>query len=229
MNRDAFLDRVRTAAHAGRAHVPTMLDDVPDRVGYMGAQGDLCEMLVRQVRGVGGNATQVDGVDAFQTVFRELVRQSGARTAFCWHHEFLDRLHVPGLLHDLGLAEWRHDTLTSLSPNDQRTNMLAADIGVSSCFRAVAETGTLAVDARPGQERCVSLLPPMHVAVVLEEQIVPDLYDLIDLLDQRGPAELPSNLTLITGPSKTGDLELQLTTGVHGPGQIHVVVVRELR
>ena len=101
--------------------------------------------------------------------------------------------------------------------------MLAAGIGISSVDYAIAETGTLAVCAKPGQERVASLLPPVHAAIVAEEQIVADLFDVFAQLD---PADMPSNLALITGPSKTGDIELQLTTGVHGPGEWHVIVVR---
>jgi len=90
---------------------------------------------------------------------------------------------------------------------------------------AIAETGTLLMCARPGQERVASLTPPMHIAIVERRQIVPDLIDAFDWLAGRGLENLPSNVTLITGPSKTGDIELQLTTGVHGPGKWRVVVV----
>jgi L-lactate dehydrogenase complex protein LldG len=91
---------------------------------------------------------------------------------------------------------------------------------------AVAETGTLAMASRPGAERVASLLPPVHVAVISADQIVPDLFDLFATMQKSLP-ELPSSWVLITGPSKTGDLELKLTTGVHGPGHWHVIVARE--
>jgi L-lactate dehydrogenase complex protein LldG len=78
----------------------------------------------------------------------------------------------------------------------------------------------------PGHERMASLVPPAHVAIVEASQIVPDLLDAFAELEKRGVDNLPSNITLITGPSKTGDIELQLTTGVHGPGHWHVVVIR---
>ena len=110
--------------------------------------------------------------------------------------------------------------------------MLNAELGVASADYAVAETGTLAVASAAGRERAVTLLPPVLINVVASNQIVPDLFDLFTKLgasagEEAGSIELPSNLALITGPSKTGDIELQLTTGVHGPGEWHVIVIRE--
>jgi L-lactate dehydrogenase complex protein LldG len=74
----------------------------------------------------------------------------------------------------------------------------------------------------------------MHIAVVERQQIVPDLIDAFTLLTSKQHAHdqgkmttgLPSNVTFVTGPSKTGDIELQLTTGVHGPGKWRVIVIQ---
>ena len=89
---------------------------------------------------------------------------------------------------------------------------------------AVAETGSLLVGSSPAQGRVVSLLPPRFLAIVEPSQIVPDLFDAFARLEViRG--QLPSNLAFITGPSKTGDIELKLVTGVHGPGDVTLVVV----
>jgi L-lactate utilization protein LutC len=68
---------------------------------------------------------------------------------------------------------------------------------------------------------------PVHVAVVGEWQIVPDLFDFFESL-AAGP-NLPANVNLITGPSKTADIEGVLVTGMHGPGQVHIVLVGEGR
>jgi L-lactate dehydrogenase complex protein LldG len=100
--------------------------------------------------------------------------------------------------------------------------MLAADVGISSADFAIAESGTLAVCSQAGQERAVSLLPLVHVAIVRREQVLADLFDLFERL---GAGELQSSVVLITGPSKTGDIELTLTTGVHGPRQWHVILI----
>jgi L-lactate dehydrogenase complex protein LldG len=119
-----------------------------------------------------------------------------------------------------------HASLANLPESEQRAIVLAAGMGITSVELAIAETGTLLMWSQPGQERVASLVPPVHVAIVDEAQIVPDLFDAFALLEQRGGAALPSNLALITGPSKTGDIELELTTGVHGPKHWHVIVIR---
>jgi L-lactate dehydrogenase complex protein LldG len=108
--------------------------------------------------------------------------------------------------------------------------MLGCDIGLTSCDCAIAETGTLMVCSRPGQERVASLLPPYYVTIVERQQIVADLIDAFRALEgsvfRVQGSGLPSNVTFITGPSKTGDIELQLTTGVHGPGRWRVIIVK---
>jgi L-lactate utilization protein LutC len=100
-----------------------------------------------------------------------------------------------------------------------------ADVGITSADYGVAESGTLALLANPGQGRAVSLLPPVHIAVLRSTDIVGDLAALFG----RATAEhdgLPSALTFITGPSRTADIELVLTVGVHGPKEIHVIVLQ---
>jgi len=75
----------------------------------------------------------------------------------------------------------------------------------------------------PQEARMISLLPPTHIAIVQRERLVTGLDELLNLLPH--PAELTSSMVLITGPSRTADIEQILVRGVHGPGEIHVVVV----
>jgi len=97
-----------------------------------------------------------------------------------------------------------------------------ADASVTGVDAALAETGTLVLHSRPGNERGLSLLPPVHVAVVRESDIVPDLVDAACAL--AALRRMPSAVTLVTGPSKTADIEGVLVTGVHGPGRLHIIL-----
>jgi L-lactate dehydrogenase complex protein LldG len=227
MNRDAFLQRVRDAARSGCEHRVHLRDDLSPRVGYCGAGNDLVARMAAEVNQVGGQAQVVDRLSDAGSVLLALCRQYGARTAFCWEHPVFERLGLDHLLQSADIRRLNHSTLSVLPRDEQRREILAADIGISSASWTVAETGTLAMLSAPGRERLATLAPPVHVAIVTRSQILPDLFDLFDRLVAAGPEYLPSNLTLITGPSKTGDLELRLTTGVHGPGKWHVIVCRE--
>ncbi len=97
------------------------------------------------------------------------------------------------------------------------------DVGITSADYALADTGTLVMIASPAEARLVSLVPPAHIAVVPAERVLTGLDELFALHPL--PAEETSSMVLITGPSRTADIEQILVRGVHGPGEIHVVVV----
>jgi L-lactate utilization protein LutC len=224
VNREAFFLRVRQAAEQGRAHrVATR--DLPDDIGYVGTRGDVCESLAAEVIAVGGEAYLVDDLSAARAVIVRLCGEAQAKTALCWQHELLDRLRLADLLSRSGIGQSNYASLTKLDEASRRTAILAADVGITSCDFALAETGSLVMLARPGQERVASLLPPLHIAMVERAQILPDVYDAADRMQALGFDGLPSNAVLITGPSKTGDMELELTTGVHGPGRWCVIII----
>jgi L-lactate dehydrogenase complex protein LldG len=226
MNRQEFLSRVRTAAAAGRAYRVHIDPALPETMGYVGGGDDLPARLASEITAVGGLAVLVDDLPAARAALAELLDQYQPQRALAWRHPLLDRLELDGLLSLRGIARWGHATLAALDPASQRERMLAADIGITSASFAIAETGSLVMISRPGQERLASLLPPVHIAVVERSQILPDLIDLFAELKRAGYDSLPSNVALINGPSKTGDIEMTLTTGVHGPGKWHVIVVR---
>lgn len=224
MDKTAFLTRVRAAAHAGRAYrVATR--EMPPGTGYVGAAGDLCECFASAVNAVGGQAQIVTDHAAARDALRALLRHYQVRSALLWEdHTTLTRLDLQDLLAAEQVTPHAHATLHTLAPPQQRAHVLAADIGITSCEFAIAETGTLVMCSRAGRERMASLVPPVHVAIVEAAQIVPDLFDVFAAINS---SSLPSNITLITGPSKTGDIELQLTTGVHGPKHWHLIVIRK--
>jgi len=99
------------------------------------------------------------------------------------------------------------------------------DAGITDVQAAIAETGSLVCSSGSGRGRGLSLVPPLHIAVVWCSQIVPDLVDYWASHAGSLPQTLPSSIVLITGPSKTADIEGVLITGVHGPREVHVMLV----
>lgn len=101
--------------------------------------------------------------------------------------------------------------------------LFAVDAAITGVHAAVAETGTIVCVSSGSSARGTSLIPPLHVALVAQSQIVADLFDAFAQLSAR--PSLPANVNLITGPSKTADIEGVLVTGVHGPGEVHIIVL----
>lgn len=95
-----------------------------------------------------------------------------------------------------------------------------AELGVSGCDCLVAQTGTVVLNARLHGGRAVSVLPPAHLVLARQDQIVPDLAAALRLLQNRYRSNWPSQLVFITGPSRTADIEKVLVMGAHGPKQL---------
>jgi len=227
VDRDAFLDRIRQAAAAGRAHRPAPRFEVPKDVGYAGGGTDLLGRLTEELRGAGAFPCRVGGAAEAVERVCEVAARAEARRAIRWAHPLLDRLGLDEALRERGVevVRWPEvEQMAGRDPDGARDLIFRADLGISGVDAAAAETGTLALASLPGQGRSVSLLPPVHVALVEPRQVVPDLFDLLARFG-KGPKGLAGNVALITGPSKTGDIELRLTTGVHGPGEVHVIVL----
>lgn len=104
-----------------------------------------------------------------------------------------------------------------------RAACVPADIGITSADYALADTGTLVMLASLAEARLISLLPPVHIAVFPRSRMLANLDELLGILPN--PAEQTSSMVLITGPSRTADIEQILVRGVHGPGEIYCVIV----
>ena len=106
---------------------------------------------------------------------------------------------------------------------DPREPAASAAAGITEADYGLADTGSLVVFASATEARLLSLLPPAHIAVLRKERLLAGLDELF--LKHPAPLADSSSLVLITGPSRTADIELILVRGVHGPGELHVVLV----
>lgn len=219
--RDEFLDRVRrSVAQGNRAGAAAPR---PDRgaVGYQGAGADPVIRFAHECSAAGGQVHVVaNRALAAETVTRLVMARDARRVL----------LGTGSLLASLALAETLRAAgievvpVAELEGTTSRATFFQADIGVSGVDYLVAETGSVVLAARSDQPRSLSLLPPVHIAVAERQQLLSDLFDLFEQ-GRVGVDRPPSGLTIITGPSKTGDIELRLVTGVHGPGEVHVVLI----
>lgn len=152
------------------------------------------------------------GVDAARTAIVALV--AGHALVAC-----NDDVPIPGLADALARLP-----VEVLDPRDPQwpVRLADADAGITGALLAVAEPAAIAVAAAPGSPRGTSLVPPVHICVLRVADLVPTLADAMQTI---AAGDLPSALTWIGGPSRTGDLEMITTLGVHGPRTVEVVLV----
>jgi L-lactate dehydrogenase complex protein LldG len=168
---------------------------------------------------VGGQFFLANGEQAVRDHVLSLAKSGNARSAVGWNCSIIQEL---GLAEALGNAGVKFNSDTG---SDEFVQLaIHAGIGISGVDYALADTGSLVVISAPGRARSASLVPPIHIALVRPEQVLSDLNDLFPLLKERGT--LSSAIAFITGPSRTADIEMTLVVGVHGPQQLHVILVR---
>jgi L-lactate dehydrogenase complex protein LldG len=101
-------------------------------------------------------------------------------------------------------------------------DLFGYDVGISTAQAAIAETGTLMLNSEAERHRLVSLVPPVHIAIVDDDAICLTLGEALAAAGQG--SELSPTITFITGPSRTADIELTLAIGVHGPQELYVII-----
>jgi len=223
----------------------TALPDLAERVRQVGADEDLVRRFEQAATAAGAHVHLVSQTDqnpgrqagarlpaggigpradakrcAWIAKVRELLQARGAKTALlatarpdsALNSERRQEL-VMFLAAD-GIAE-------QSTPDDE--TLFSVDAAITDVSAAIAETGTIVCVSGPGLARGASLIPPVHIAVVAAQQILPDLYDYLEQIG--ADADLPASHMLISGPSKTADIEGVLVTGMHGPGELHVIVL----
>ena len=220
--RDNFLTNVRKAVAAGnQAGLVRGLPTGP-RVGYQGGGSNLVQRFADELRAAGGQCHVVADDEHGAVAAVQIAVRAGAKKVIL-SGELASQLQLRPALRARGIETALEKDISAIAAKD---TCFAADLGITDVDWLIAETGSIVLSARTGQARSPSLLPPVHIALAQKGQIVPDLFDVFDKHGAPGrPAGLPSCLTIITGPSKTGDIELKLVTGVHGPGEVHVVLI----
>lgn len=221
-SRQTFLQRIRDAVEQGNraGTVPPL--PTRDSVGYQGGGPDLVARFCEMLTAAGGEPYPVSDRKAACEKILELVKSANAHRVLLSHGKVVDSLELPSALRRLGceVVEVR-----SLDEARAFESFFAADLGITGVDYLIAETGSIITKSSPASPRSASLLPPLHIAVAEREQVLPDLFDLFDRDLAARIDNLPACVSVITGPSKTGDIELKLVTGVHGPGEVHVVII----
>ncbi len=177
---------------------------------------NLAERFTASLTAAHGEVHRTGSLDEALATLGDVLAGLDARQVAINAEPPLDGVDVPARWPDL---QWR----VAGQGDDLRAFCAAADAGITGVDAVLAETGTVVVSSGPGKSRLVPLLPPVHIALAPTSKLTTDLFTWTA---GRGGA-MPSSLTLISGPSKTADIEQTMAIGVHGPKRLIVILYED--
>jgi len=170
---------------------------------------NLLETFQESLEQVGAKCTFVEGESEAGHRLREIIKDLSASEILVSDSELVHRI--------VNAAEL--DALEDAS----RDELFAMEVGVTSAQWAIAETGTLVLESGSERHRLVSLVPPVHVCIIRASSIRQSMAESLELVNP----DADPTITFITGASRTSDIELTLAIGVHGPGELYVIVIKD--
>lgn len=221
--REQFMTTIRQALGRGaplsQMPAPPAVDE--SLVRLTDGSADLAALFAERAEAVGMFVRRTTSV-GLATQLLDVLRQIDARAITLSVERLAEKTRLREALKqsDIEVRAWQNDRTMH--------DHYEADAGVTDVHAAIAESGTMVCCSDAQHGRGPSLVPAVHVAIVRRSDIMPDLLDYMARLRGTKPADLPSAQALITGPSKTADIEGILITGVHGPGEVYVLLVEDL-
>ncbi len=210
--REEMLSKVRTAlkrtADSTVAAIPATARIAPRAAGAVDAE---LALLFAEVEKLGGHTKRLENKDDLEAAVRELVAAESIKKATAWQTAELQAWGVEDGLRAIGTD--------IVSPYASNREVAECDLGVTGADFALPETGTLVLRSTLRQPRTVSLLPRVHLAIIRPPCLRADLHQVFDETKDDG------YFVFVTGPSRTADIELTVTVGVHGPKTLYVMLL----
>jgi L-lactate dehydrogenase complex protein LldG len=210
---DAGVDTLPTAAIPGTASVAPPAGGLPRRERFRAA-----------LEALAGVVHESSSIDQAADVVATIAARLGATSILSWTDEAMALPGMTAALQSRGLSIVAPDVPQAGDGRAPRLAELAAlSLGLTGADAGLAETGSVVLASGPGRPRLASLLVPVHIAILHVDRLVDSISML---LATRGDlVAAGSNLVAITGPSRTADIEHTLSRGVHGPGEVHVILL----
>jgi L-lactate dehydrogenase complex protein LldG len=223
MNRLDFLSNVRHSLQSN--YLPVAQSQAPPVQSFSSFDPhDLAAQFTERALAVKSEVHQVTSHAAGCQRVRDILAQHQATRFIGWRDEFLP---IQGLNNELAQRGFqRQDSTIPNEPADRRETHLALSdvpIGLTGALAGLADTGSLVVSCGDGCSRLSSLLPPIHIALLETRLLFPTIAHFVQA--HPDAARRTSNLVFITGPSRSADIEQTMTLGVHGPKELHVILI----
>lgn len=228
--REKFLNRIKTSLR--HTYLPAANSEHPGSFQGYTYQADapaeqLVESFAQELQALSGHVHVAQDAESLVLVILKILQSHQTERIIAWDDAELGLPWLRGALAQAGITV--EDSHIPADSFDRQVRMAALDgvlVGLTGAQAGLADTGTLALVSGPGKGRLASLLPPIHIALLPPQKLYPSLPAF--LAAHPTIATAGSNLVFITGPSRTADIELTLSMGVHGPKEIHVVIIQSL-
>ncbi|MDO5334752.1 MAG: LUD domain-containing protein [Coriobacteriia bacterium] len=216
----------------GRTDVPADIEgiDVENSVQFIVAKATSPEQVVQtfvtEAEKIGVLVKACAPGEVAQAVIEEVRRLDPANKTVLYANE--DEAASCGLAEALAEAGLEAIAWDASHGRDAIHEASSLDVGVTFAYGAIAETGSVVQCSSEGTGRSIYTIPPCHVAVVRRSKVFARMGQLLDdLRDSYGAQSMPSNISVISGPSATADIELVRVVGVHGPVHTAVVMIED--
>jgi L-lactate dehydrogenase complex protein LldG len=181
---------------------------------------NLIDIFINELREVNGLSEVVNNEDELREYISNVTNGHNSKSCIVWETALIKKLRLTEYLQGDGLA---------VIESHDKKQLERADIGITEADYAIADSGTLVLFSSPKKPRLVSLITPIHIAILDAKKIIGNIFDLFQVLKHEYDEELHARdimscIAFITGPSRTADIELNLTLGVHGPKEVHILI-----
>lgn len=225
-NREKFLNKIQTKLR--HALLPEAGSEHPGSFQGYSFQADtpqekLVEKFKQELEALSGHVHLLDDIEDTAQKILEILESHQAKRVIAWDNEALGLSGLREALTEDGITIVENN----LSPHgtDRKAKLAEMDdivVGLTGAHGGLADTGAVALISGPGRGRLASLLPPVHIALLPRKNLYPSIPSFL-AAHPTATAD-GSNLVFIAGPSRTGDIEMTLSMGVHGPGEVHVII-----
>ncbi|RXT13534.1 LUD domain-containing protein [Ammoniphilus sp. CFH 90114] len=169
---------------------------------------------------VGGEVTRVSTMEEAGSYIHHVIRTMEAKYLLCFDQEELKDLSLESARSNVEVTFWNPDQ------EDLLNKAAGADIGIGVVDFAIAHTGTVLAMSSPFKGRAISLLPTAFMAIIKADRLRTRLGEVLKEVSYRNDdGAMPAGVHFVTGPSRSADIENDLTIGVHGPGVMYAVIV----
>jgi len=226
-SRDQILGKLRAAHRPFADAMPQPEAYLPVTLQEDHSPDALLERFQKEVTALRGEVFVVEDDAGACACILALLESHRARHILAWDFAHIPVTGLEAAIRAADVAITQPDTHDELRAE---TLIVAetAKVGLTGADAALATTGSLVVTTAPGKGRIPTVLAPVHIAVITLDQLLPRMESWLALQRANGLAGIraAANVCFISGPSRTGDIEMELILGVHGPGQVQIVVKR---